>query len=237
MSDNVVFREVTSRKKSVQVAEQILEAIQQGIYKIGDRLPSDRVIEQEMGVSKSSVREALSALSLAGIVERMPGRGTYVRSSSEAIGVLRLLQESESVEDALSARRVMEQGAIELAIQKASEEDIDEIESVWESMHASLKGRAHEDFFVLNERFHLAIAAATGNPLVVKVLHLLLQVSHQEIWKQTITEYFLKDEGHFRQSIEEHRQILMALRNRDKETAKRLIEEHFAAVERILQEG
>lgn len=233
----MVFHEVGSKKKSIQVAEQIVEAIQQGVYKIGDRLPPERVIEQQTGVSKSCVREALSALQLAGVVERIPGSGTYVRSSAEGIGALALLEESESVEEALDARRVIERGVVQLAIDKATGKQLDGIEEIWKQMKALLKEKDHEGFFELNERFHLAIAEATDNSLIAKVVHLLLKITRQRLWKQTITEYFLKDENRFQQSIEEHHQILSALRNRDKEMAERVMEEHFSTVERILREG
>ena len=233
----MVFREVGNQKKSVQVAEQIVEAIRQGVYKVGDRLPPERVIGEETGVSKTSVREALSALYLAGIVERIPGSGTYVRSSAEGIGALALLEKSESIEDALDARRVIERGVVELAIDRASEEQVEAIEKIWEEMRAPLKEKNYKDYFELNERLHLAIAAATGNPLIVKVIRLLLGVTRQKLWKQTITEYFLKDERHFQESLEEHRQLIMALRNSDKEMAKQVMEEHFITVEQILREG
>jgi len=237
MPGDVVFHEVDSKKKSVQIAEQIVAAIQQGIYKIGDKLPPERIIERKTGVSKTSVREALSALYLAGIVERIPGSGTYVRSSAEGVRALTLLEESESVEDALDARRVVERGIVELAIDRADEEQIEVIERIWEEIRALLKEKNYEDFFELNERFHLLIAESTGNPLIVHVIRYLLGVTRQRLWKQTITEYFLKDERHFQQSLEEHRQLIVALRNRDKGMAKKVMEEHFIAVEQILREG
>jgi len=233
----MVFCAVESKKKSVQVAQQIIEAIRRGIYKVGDKLPPERVIEQETGVSKTSVREALSALHLAGIVERIPGKGTYVRNTAEGIEALVLLEKSESVDDALDARRVIERAVIELATDRASGKQIQELGGICEEMQALLQDKNYEDFFELNERFHLAIAEATGNPLIVKVIRFLLQVTRQKLWKQTITEYFLKDGRHFRQSIAEHRQILTALRKRDKVMAKRVLEEHFITVERILREG
>jgi GntR family transcriptional repressor for pyruvate dehydrogenase complex len=235
MSSDLIFHKVETKKKSVQVARQIIEAIQQGVYKLGDKLPPERVIEQQMGVSKSSVREALSALQLAGVVERIPGDGTYVHASAEGIRALVLLEESESVEDALDARRVVEKGVIELAIDKAGEEQIKALEKIWEEMHALLGEKDYEKFFALNERFHLTLAEATGNPLILQVIHLLLKVTRQKLWKQTITEYFLKDENHFRQSIEEHRQIFMALSNRDRELAEKMMEKHFTSVKQILQ--
>ncbi|MEM2960427.1 MAG: FadR/GntR family transcriptional regulator [Candidatus Bathyarchaeia archaeon] len=235
MIDGMVFREVASKKKSVQVAEQILEAIHQGIYKVGDRLPPERVIEEKTGVSKSSVREALSALQLAGIIKRIPGNGTYVCTSAEEVGVIALLEESESVEDVLEARRVIEKGVVELAIDKASTKQIQELEKIWKEMHALLEEKDYEKFFVLNERFHLALAEITNNPLILKVIHLLLRVTHQKLWKQIIMEYFLKNESYFQQSIEEHYQIFKAINNRDKDLANKVIERHFTSVNQILQ--
>ena len=233
----MTFKAVRSKKKSVQVAEQILEAIRNGVYKVGDKLPPERVIEQEMGVSKTAVREALSALHLAGIVERIPGSGTFVRRPADNPEALILLEDSESVEDALDARRVIEKGIIELAIDRASEEEIAEVEAILERMCHPAEGCNYDDFFVLNEQFHLAIAAATGNPLIVRVMQLLLHVTQQKLWKQTITTYFLADERHFQQSLEEHRQIYLALRDRDKERAQQVMEQHFITVDRILRES
>ena len=232
----MVFRKVDSKKKSVEVAEQVIEAIQRGAYKVGDKLPPERVIECEMGVSKTSVREALSALHLAGIVERIPGSGTYVRNLPGGMGVLALLEKSESVENALDARRVIERGVIELAIDRANGDQIAELGKIWKEMETPLMGKDYERYFELNERFHLTIARSTGNPLIVRVVRLLLAITRQKLWKQTIVEYFLKDERHFQESIEDHRQIFMALYNRDKVLARQVMENHFIAVERILRE-
>ncbi|MCR4404265.1 MAG: FadR family transcriptional regulator [Candidatus Acetothermia bacterium] len=237
MPGNVVFRAVGAQKKSVQVAEQILEAIQRGVYRVGDKLPPERVIEQETGVSKTSVREALSALHLAGIVERIAGSGTFVRSCPQGWGALALLEESESVEDALEARRVVERGVLELAIEQAEEAQLGAVQRVSEEMRSLLGAKDYERFFDLNEEFHLAVAESTGNPLIVKVVRLLLQVTRQRLWKQMITDYFLRDERHFRRAIEDHRRIGAALAKRDKERVVRAMEEHFISAKRILQEG
>lgn len=233
----MTFKAISSKKKSVQVAEQILAAIRNGTYKVGDKLPPERVIEQEMGVSKTAVREALSALHLAGIVERIPGSGTYVRRPVDNPEALVLLEDSDSVEDAIDARRVVEKGIIELAIDRASEEEISKLEEILEEMFRLLGGRDYEEFFTLNEQFHLAIATATGNPLIVRVMQTLLRVTQQRLWKQTITDYFLKDERLFHQALEEHRQIFLALRDRDKSRAQQVMEQHFITMDRILKES
>ena len=233
----MVFRAVGSKKKSVQVAEQIIAAIQQGVYKVGDKLPPERVIGQETGVSKTSVREALSALHLAGIVERIPGSGTYVRNSAEGLGALALLEESESVDDALEARWIIERSVIELAIERITSEQLERLEEILAEMRQPLEEKDYEDYIKLNERFHLAIAEATDNPLIVRVIKLLLKVTRQELWKKIIVEYFLRDEKQLRSSFEEHQRIVQAIKKRDKEQARRVMEDHFIKVRKILQDN
>ena len=76
------FQEVgQAKKKATYVAEQIIDAIKQGAYQIGDKLPSERDIAKQMKVSRNSVREALSALQILGVIESRPGTGTYIRNS------------------------------------------------------------------------------------------------------------------------------------------------------------
>ena len=104
-------------------------------------------------------------------------------------------------------------------------------------MQALPDGKDCKEFFHLNEQFHLKIAEITRNSLIVKVLRLLLRVTRQRVWQQIITEYFLKDKARFCQAIEEHRLILEALTQRDKEKAVHAMEEHFVSVKRALQEG
>ena len=89
------IRDFEGRKKSSLVAEKIIVCIQQGIVKRGERLPSERTIAEELGVSRAPVREALSALKIMGVVDIIVGDGTYVKrdiqqrqSNSTAITML-----------------------------------------------------------------------------------------------------------------------------------------------------
>ncbi|MBI3998745.1 MAG: FadR family transcriptional regulator, partial [Armatimonadetes bacterium] len=74
----MAFQRIATKRKSALVAEQLIEAIRSNVYRVGSRLPPERVIAEQMGVSRPSVREALSALQLAGVLESRPGDGTYV---------------------------------------------------------------------------------------------------------------------------------------------------------------
>ena len=76
-----MLEKLESKKKSVYVVEQLLDAIDKGVYSLGDKLPSEQVIVEQTGVSRPSVREALGALRLVGVLETRMGDGTYVKST------------------------------------------------------------------------------------------------------------------------------------------------------------
>jgi GntR family transcriptional repressor for pyruvate dehydrogenase complex len=112
----MAFQKIATKRKSVRVAEQITEAIRKNVYNTGDRLPPERLIAEQMGVSRPSVREALSALQIAGVLESRAGDGTYVvsRADRQDAGIL-LLEEEESPVEALEARRVIERAIAQAA--------------------------------------------------------------------------------------------------------------------------
>jgi len=227
----VAFKEVGVKKKSTQIAEQIIEAIQKGIYKIGDKLPPERVIAEETGVSRTAVREALSALHLAGILESIPGSGTYIKRLNRGGGALAVLEESDSISDALEARRVLERSIVELVIDRADIERIKAIERVLERMRLSVEERDYDKYLDLNEEFHIAIAEATENTLIVRAIRSLLNVTRQGLWREGIKEYFLKKEENLERSFREHELMLEALKKGNKREAKELMEKHFIEVE------
>ena len=134
----MVFEKVETKRKHLYVAEQILRAIKEGIYKPEDKLPPERVLAEEMGVSRNSIREALSALQVLNIVESRTGDGTYVKKSVEKVDIesqiLPILEESESPFKIFEARSALELGVVELAIDNASSEDIGRIEDALNHM-------------------------------------------------------------------------------------------------------
>jgi DNA-binding FadR family transcriptional regulator len=105
-------------KKSMLAAEWILEQIRSQIYPEGTKLPSERDIAQTLGMSRPPIREALSALQIARIVEIRPGDGTYVKSAVPAnemvSDTMSVLEESESPFEVMQARRVLEEGIVKI---------------------------------------------------------------------------------------------------------------------------
>src|SRR4030042_4632456 len=107
------------KKKSSFIADQILRLIHSGRYKVGTKLPSERIITEQMGVSRPSLREAISALQIVGILETRPGDGTYVcahvATDERMRQALTVLQECDSPFENMQARKALEIGAVRLA--------------------------------------------------------------------------------------------------------------------------
>src|SRR4030042_2752670 len=97
------------KKKSSFIADQILGMINAGRYKVGSKLPSERTITEQMGVSRPSLREAISALQIVGILESRPGDGTYVSNPVPTEDLMRravaVLEECDSPFENMQARK------------------------------------------------------------------------------------------------------------------------------------
>src|SRR5690606_12582957 len=116
-----LFQSLDTEKRSLFVARQILEILRQGVLKVGDKLPTEKQICEETGVSRPCVREAVVALELLGIVERRAGAGTFVINSIEApaetelLGFLSLVfREGQTPLHLMEARQSLEFGALQL---------------------------------------------------------------------------------------------------------------------------
>ncbi len=219
-----------TKKKSTRVAEQIIDAISKGEYKVGDRLPPERKIAEEMGVSRVPVREALSALQIVGIVEIVTGEGTYIRRSAESTLVksqaLSLLEENESPFEAYRARRIFEAAIIDTAIDQADHEDLARIEGVLKRMEEAVNKKDFNEYFKANRDFHLAIAQATNNSPIKNIIDYLLSILDQQIWKEAAQKHFSNYE-HIKEYLHRHYRILDAIKGKDKNRARTEIESHF----------
>lgn len=218
------------KKKSVHIAEKILELIKSGELKAGDKLPSEREIAKQLGVSRPPVREAISALELTGMVKSISGDGTYVQEPvKEDFGrsqTLSILEESESPFEALRVRRAYEASNVEIAIEKATDEDISRLEEILWEMAEAVDTRDLDKYFSVNSDFHLAIAAATHNSLMEKILGYLLDITNQKLWKEAVQKYFA-DHEHVGEYLKRHQKMLSAIKDKDKELAKEEIRRHF----------
>jgi len=167
-----------------QIVEQLISSIKNGKLKTGEKLPPERELMKQFGVGRSSLREAIGALLLTGVLTARPWGGTYVSVSSDEFMsrtlTWRIQIGLEKVEELVEARIVLEQAIVGLAAIKAKEADIAEIrhnqdllKSITKNKHEQKAARVQADL-----SFHFALAKASHNATLLRFLselhHLML---------------------------------------------------------------
>ena len=143
---------------SQQIASTIEDKIRSGIYKVGDRLPTEPQLSVRFGVSRGTVREALKSLSSLGLLESRQGSGTYVKAKERLqIALFQTLAKTEE-SDIAHVRSMLEHEIAVSAAESRDESDISRLKVIVEEMQKSVTPLSHA--------FHLSLAAATHNRLL-----------------------------------------------------------------------
>ena len=222
------FPRLPKGSKREWVIREIQQALQKGLYRPGQKLPPEADIAQQLGVSRATVREALSALQLAGMVEIHHGDGVYVRSTRPVPSLLAApsgLTEEELFQKAVEVRRVIEAASVRWASRNATPHDWEKIDACLRQMEAAVTAREYEQYLDANLSFHLAIAAAAKNPVLEHVLHYLITL--MGLAQGLRLHYYLLEESRLQEAFHLHREIFEALRRRDPEAAQRAMAVHF----------
>jgi len=239
-----MLEKLESKKKSVHVVEQLLGAIDKGVYKVGDKLPSEQVITEQTGVSRPSVREALGALRLVGILETRVGDGTYVNSTgyNKAAGlpvesqILSMLEEEKGNPfEALEARRTLETNLIKYTVERRTSDDLQELEAALELIITAIEAKDYDGLLKADRDFHLAIGKAAKNALFDQMLTFLLDVMEQSLWPRMKKELLVTSDRHMEETRRSHQGIYEAIKDSDKEKAGEIMERHFDEIERLFQ--
>jgi len=211
------------------VASRIQNLIQEENIKAGERLPSERDLASKLSVSRTSLREALIALELGGIIEVRGGSGVYV---SEQETQNDMLEVGPGPFEVLAARRMIEAEVAALAAKMATDSAIDAI------LVAVLEMEKHHDDRSGNEQadrnFHLAIARATGNSAMVGVIEYLWN-QRGSLWHK-LKEHFQTEELR-KQTLNDHRAILEAIASHDVAGARQAMRAHLERVTRTFSRG
>ncbi len=218
------------RKKSTLVAQKILEHIESGLLNKGERLPPERTIAEEMGVSRPAVREALSALQIMGVVESITGDGTYLKPEASNIlsgsKTIAMLEENESPFEVFRARRAIESAIIELAVSKVEPEDFENMRRALGAMRTAIETHDFEAYFEANRGFHLSIARASHNSILVKILERLFALENQPLWREVVQKH-LTTYQNINHYFSQHQKMLEAIESGDREGARALVYDHF----------
>ncbi|HEU0172643.1 MAG TPA: FadR/GntR family transcriptional regulator [Blastocatellia bacterium] len=209
------------------VVQRIKELLGRGELKAGSRLPPERELADMLHISRPSLRTALKALSVMGVIHAKPGAGTYIAKSlpevfTEPMHFMTLIHNT-SVEELFEARLIIEAGLAELAAERASESDIAALIEEVEEMKA--KTADPEEFLKHDVRFHQAMARAANNKLMGGVMDTVAQLLFH-IRRQTIARA-----NDLEDAIEWHEKIVTAMQKHDPKRAKDTISGHLRAAQ------
>lgn len=230
------FKEVREpRRKSSSVTEQIIDAINGMEYEVGDRLPSERKIAEQMGVSRNSVREALSALQVIEVVETRAGSGTYVKNLPHEVNIKNALDMAQAGEDLLEvweARREVEIALVKLAWMRAENELLTELRALLADLEAAAEKNDYSTYIETNARFHLKIADFADNSYLKEALEALLKVPRESLLKNMVTDYT----SYMKQSVKSHEEITEVIAEGPKTKIDSVVTSHFQELEDYLKE-
>ena len=219
------------------VVAHIRDLIEKGLVRPGDKLPAERDLAVQIGVSRPTVRVGLRALAAMGIVESRHGSGTYIPDGPPALGSqsLSLLAALHGFtrEEMYDARRVLEVGAAGMASEHATADQLATIADEVTNLFATLDDPLV--FLVHDIRFHRAVADASGNPIIAALVEMVSALYYDR--RRETAE--LASDRDLREAAELHRGIYQAIRARNSEAARNAMNEHLtrASAHQALEPG
>lgn len=210
-----------------QIIDQLIAMISEGKFKPGDKLPSETALMEQFGVGRSSLREAVGAMSLIGMLTVRPGRGTHVASSagespSKPLRWGMFMSWREKLHEFIEARITIEQTLVGMAAERATEADIEEIRrglNLLKSPKVTKRKVIQADL-----AFHMTIANAGHNSVLARFLE---ELRHPvKNWMEQKASLF----GGYDRVYEQHEAVFNAIQARDPARAQKAMREHLESV-------
>ncbi|MGB2984220.1 MAG: FadR/GntR family transcriptional regulator [Candidatus Bipolaricaulia bacterium] len=230
------FEKVQPRKVSSIAAEQIVEAIQRGDFPVGGKLPSEFELAEQMGVSRPSIREALSALQAMSIIESRPGSGNYVlRSPSlhDETHTVHMIESEAGCLEVMEARKALEPPVAAMVASKTSDGALSELKEAVEIMRDHAARDDFDAYLEADKSFHVALAQASGNQLIAAALAPLVRTMDQRVYREFTRHYYLKNVEDLQHVVDLHAEIVEAIEASDVGTAFSKMVEHWTRMREI----
>jgi GntR family transcriptional regulator, transcriptional repressor for pyruvate dehydrogenase complex len=209
------------------VVQHVRGLIERGELRPGDRLPAERELAVQLGVSRPSVRAGLRSLAAIGVLQTRHGAGTFITDGppmlgSEPLSFLAALH-GFTRDEMFEARRALEVGVAGLAAERATDEQIATIAEEVTGMFASLDDA--QSFLIHDIRFHRAVAQASGNPILASLVEMVSALFYEQRRKTAQHGRDLKESAHL------HRAIYHAVRAHDPKRARAAMSEHLSVAQ------
>ena len=208
------------------IVEQIHALIREGRWAPGDQIPPERELAERFRVSRTSVREALRALEMQGIIDSRQGGGTFVRTADRETLVpplaAAILRGQRELAEVLEVRELIEPGIARLAAVRATDEHVSELEGLLESQRACI---AEQRSFVEEDTaFHYTLARAADNHILLRLHNVILDLLRES------RQSYLHVPERPQMSLRGHEAILRAIKARDGDAAYRASLAHITEV-------
>jgi GntR family transcriptional repressor for pyruvate dehydrogenase complex len=235
-----MFKSINEERKtfSRKVVEHIRELIATGQLKPGDKLPSERELAEMMNISRPTIREAFKILSAMGLLSIRQGNGVFVADQSVRLDNLAsfLFLQTDTIYELFEVRKMIETESAAKAAKKGTPEFLEQIYETTRDCYNRVM--VHQEFTTKEERdkflsesdqqFHLMVAEAAGNEVVVRVMNNLIDLLRASRMQS------MKIPGRVEQSLAEHMSIAEALKERNAKLARSRMFDHLTSVERAL---
>jgi GntR family transcriptional repressor for pyruvate dehydrogenase complex len=225
-----LFTQIRVDRVADKVADQLMKFISDGMVKMGDRLPSERELAEQMGVSRASVREALQQLEMQGMIEIVHGGGSVVRNitGQEIRKTIELFLERDPkrVLELAELRAFMEAWAAREAARNRTDAELETIRGYLEEMERDFeKGQIRYD---VDFKYHTEIASATHNTIylhlidnIYNLINYSIKIHHEEVFTGRDDQEKI---------LNHHRNVFNAIRDRNPDAAEVAMKEHLAFV-------
>jgi len=221
-----MFSPIKNTKVYEQVIDQIKDMIEKGLLKKGDKLPSERGLVEQLKVSRASIREALRALEVIGLIECKQGEGSYIKASFqdnlfEPLSIMFML-EGRNEEEIWELRKILEVEASGLAAKRITSDQLNELSEITKRFMNS----DNEDINAeIDKEFHYKIAECSANVLIFNILRTV----------STLVDHFIKDarklilmhQGNKEILMSQHKEIYLAIEKRSSADARQAMRVHL----------
>src|SRR5271170_467914 len=222
-----LYRTVRSSRLFEQIVQQVEDSILSGQLKPGDQLPAERDLAQSFGVSRTAVREAVKTLREKGLVEAYSGRGTFVTNGNsqairQSLDLMIRINKQEGLANLAELRLVLEPEIAALAALRIEEQLVATMREAVGVMERNLHDP--DAYVEADLDFHLALAEAAGNPLILSLLDSIVVLLREQR-----SRIFDVDGGPERGQFH-HKSILATIEKRDPDAARAAMRAHLQQV-------